>query len=143
MQISKIAFIKQNFKSSYKSTYGTFFVHQVELEDGGTFEWHSKSENLTKKVGDEVAYSVTQDKQGNNKIKFEKMPERSETSQPPKVGEPPYQPQKPTIDLTKMNQTHIWLSVFNSLAVFKAGDPKTDSKALIEATNSIVKQVPQ
>jgi len=134
---SKIVKVRENIKASYTSKYGTLFVHGITLEINPTeYEYHSKENSCKKKVGEVVHYSLAADKQGNQKIKFEKAPEGGTVSTGVVVNPEMYRSREG--GEAKSNTT-IWLSVFNSLAIFTANKGTVNSKLLIEMTDSIVK----
>ena len=48
-------------RGSWESKYGTMYTFKVSFEDGQTLEANSKSEQPPYKVGDEMAYQITDD----------------------------------------------------------------------------------
>ncbi len=138
---SKVSKINQNIKN-YTTNTGTYYVHGVLFEgDSVQYEYHAKTQECKKvRVGENITYTLTKDKQGNPKIKLEQAAFGSGGQQGAPVANP-YP--SDSLNVPALGTSATWLTVFKSICIFQSGSGKSLDD-IIKATNMVIeKHVPK
>lgn len=120
----KVLRVKENYRKSYKTAYGEFFIHGVIFEGGDktAYEFHSKQATCTLKAGADVDAELSVVK-GVPRVKLKQAAfnRGGGGSAPP-------------------SKDQLWLAAFAAVCTLKSG---TDAKLVdvLKATDVVIKQL--
>jgi len=125
----KIESVKENYKKSYTTANGTFYVHGLTFEgDKTVHELHAKKDTCKYKPGEDVDAEFS--KVGiNNRVKI-KAPNTFN-------GGGGSRPSTPATS----SKASIWLQIFQGICTLKSNDEKTSLVRVVEETDKLVEKV--